>query len=554
MKCVIWAFLCLAMSLARAAEEAARIKVEHVVAAEQIIGIGFEAKEREMMLEALDEHRKNYEALRHFQLLNSIPPALVFDPVPTGMKFETRKLPIRWSRTVRLKTPLSDEDLAFATVGELGALLRARQVTSERLTKLALDRLAKYGPPLQCVVTLMGETALAEARKADVDLRGGRDRGPLHGIPYGAKDLLSTKDVPTTWGAAPFTNRVFEADATVIRKLQAAGAILVAKLTLGELAMGDTWFGGKTRNPWNPKEGSSGSSAGSAAAVAAGLVPFAIGSETVGSIVSPATVCGVTGLRPTFGRVSRNGAMALAWSSDKIGPMARSAEDCAMVFNAIHGTDGVDPTVRDLPFNFDAGRQLKDIRIGYLEKDFENARLNKTNNAATIQLLQVLGATLVPVELPDFPVGDMMFIIDVEAAAAFDALTRSGADRLLAQQGPGNWPNIFRAARMIPAVEYLQANRVRHQLIEAMAKLMEQVDVFVAPAWDGESLRLTNLTGHPAVVVPNGDKKGGAPASITFIGKLYGEADALAVARAYQAATPFHLQRPDLSGLGSTPP
>ena len=225
-----------------------------------------------------------------------------------------------------------------------------------------------------------------------------------------------------------------------------------------------------------------------------------------------------------------------------------------MVFNAIHGTDGVDPTVRDLPFNFDAGRQLKDIRIGYLEKDFLAARLNKTNNAATIQMLQVLGGTLVPVELPDFPVGDMMFIIDVEAAAAFDALTRSGADRLLAQQGPGNWPNIFRAARMIPAVEYLQANRVRHQLIEAMAKLMEQVDVFVAPAWDGESLRLTNLTGHPAVVVPNGDKKGGAPASITFIGKLYGEADALAVARAYQAATPFHLQRPDLSGLGSTPP
>lgn len=531
-----------------AAQETPPIESKFVAEAQHLIGLQFSEVEREMMVPLLQRHRAQYDRLRTFGLTNGVPPALVFDPIPIGMKFSTQRQPIQWSKPGPLPTQtISDSELAWSDIGELGALLRARIITSERITRLCLERLERFDDSLHCVVTLLKTNAMEQARRADAELRSGIDRGPLHGIPYGAKDLLAVRGAPTTWGAAPFTNQVFDFDATVVRKLEQAGAVLVAKLSLGELAMGDGWYGGRTRNPWNTNNGSSGSSAGSAAAVAAGLVPFAIGSETVGSIVSPATVCGVTGLRPTFGRVSRAGAMALAWSSDKIGPIARTAEDCARVFAAIHGADPLDVTARDLPFNYDARQQVTDLRIGYLKSDFDRARLNQTNHAASMDLLRRLGAKLLPVELPKLPVDDLMFIIDVEAAAAFDDLTRSNADDRLAQQGPGNWPNILRAARFIPAVEYLQANRVRHSLIQAMATLMDSIDVLIAPAWDGEALQLTNLTGHPCVVVPNGEKSGGHPASITFIGKLFGEAEALAVARSYQAATGFHRQRPPLT-------
>lgn len=387
---------------------------------------------------------------------------------------------------------------------------------------------------------------MTEARRADDELARGKWRGPLHGIPYGAKDLLDTEGTATSWGVSILTNRVPEADATVVRKLAEAGAVLVAKLSLGELAMGDVWFGGKTRNPWNRENGSSGSSAGSAAAVAAGLVPFAIGSETLGSIVSPCTICGTTGLRPTFGRVSRAGAMTLVWSMDKIGPIARNALDCGLVFDAIRGADEADATTVDAPFSLKF-RDVKKLRIGYLKSDFEKTYQNSTNDAAALAVLRELGIKLREVELPKIPREPLNLILGVEAASAFDELTRSNQDDQLVQQSAGSWPNIFRVSRFVPAVEYIQANRLRMRLIEAMDDLFENVDVIVAPSWAGNQLLFSNLTGHPTVVVPNVSKNGGTPGSICFIGKLLGESDALAFAAAYQEATDFHRQRPPLA-------
>jgi Asp-tRNA(Asn)/Glu-tRNA(Gln) amidotransferase A subunit family amidase len=367
----------------------------------------------------------------------------------------------------------------------------------------------------------------------------------LHGIPYGAKDLLAVKGYPTTWGAAPYTNQVFDFVAEVIKRLEAAGAVLVAKTTLGELAMGETWYGGMTRNPWNPKQGSSGSSAGSAAGVSAGLFAFGIGSETLGSIVSPSDRCGVTGLRPSYGRVSRSGAMALSWSMDKLGPLCRTAEDCALVFNAIYGPDGVDSTLYDAPFNYDARVNWKKLRVGYLKKDFENERdERKANDEATITRIRELGAELIPVELPDYPLNSISFLLSTEGAEAFDELTLSNQDDLLKQQSAGSWPNTFRKRRFVPAVEYLRAQRIRWLLIQDTAKVFQKVDLFVAPSQSGRSLLLSNLTGHPSVVVPNGFSKAGTPTSICFIGKLFGEADILAVAKKYQDATDFHLKHP----------
>jgi Asp-tRNA(Asn)/Glu-tRNA(Gln) amidotransferase A subunit family amidase len=340
---------------------------------------------------------------------------------------------------------------------------------------------------------------------------------------------------------------MIDADATVIQHLEKAGAVLVAKTTLGELAWGDVWFGGRTRNPWNLEQGSSGSSAGSASATSAGLVAFSIGTETWGSIVSPSTRCGVTGLRPTYGRVSRAGAMALSWSMDKIGPICRTVEDCAVVFNAIYGPDGVDQTVVDLPFNYNPTVKLSQLRIGYLQSAFERDTTNKANNEAVLAKLRELGAKLTPIELPDYPINDLSFILSAEAAAAFDELTRSGKDELLVRQIRNAWPNAFRASRFIPAVEYIQANRVRHLVIQAMAKLMENIDVYVAPSFGGNNLLLTNLTGHPCVVLPNGFDKRGSPTSISFMGRLYDEATTLAVAKAYQDATDFHRKHPPLN-------
>jgi Asp-tRNA(Asn)/Glu-tRNA(Gln) amidotransferase A subunit family amidase len=432
-------------------------------------------------------------------------------------------------------------------VTTLARLVRARKVTSVELTQMYLARLKKYGPRLECVITLTEDLALTQARKADEEIAAGRYRGPLHGIPYGAKDLLATKGIRTTWGSKPYMEQVPDHDATVIERLEQAGAVLVAKLTLGELAWGDVWFGGKTRNPWNYEQGSSGSSAGPASATAAGLVGFAIGTETWGSIISPSTRCGVAGLRPTYGRVSRAGAMALSWSMDKIGPICRSVEDCALVFEAICGPDGKELSVADLPFSWDPAADLKTIRVGYLKKAFEEDSKTKKNDQAVLEVLRSAGIELVPFELPaNLPIQSLAIILNAEAAAAFDELTRSNRDDLMARQERNAWPNAFRTARFIPAVEYIQANRVRTLLMEEMAKRMKAVDVYVAPSFGGDDGLLTNLTGHPAVVVPNGFDEKGSPTSISFIGGLYEEAKMLRVALAYEQATDFHTRHPVL--------
>jgi len=522
------------------------IKRRHVAAAEQIIGLSFDKSERDSLLVDLQDYLGNYQNLRTLDVPNSCPPALMFNPVPTGKVFDTKVMPPTFAPVGMISRPENLEALAFYSVAQLGELIRTRRITSTELTKIYLERLKRYGQQLECVVTLTEELALEQARRADDEIAAGKYRGPLHGIPYGAKDLLAVKGYPTTWGAMPYKDQVIDEDAAVIQLLEEAGAVLVAKLTLGALAWGDVWFGGKTRNPWNLEQGSSGSSAGPAAATAAGLVSFAIGSETWGSIVSPSTRCGATGLRPTFGRVSRTGAMALSWSMDKLGPLCRTVEDCAIVFDAIRGPDGLDQTVVDLPFNYNYQMDPGHLRIGYVKEAFEEDRPGKVNDQAVLEALKELGAELVPIELPDYPIEDLAFILSAEAAAAFDELTRSGRDDLLVRQIRRAWPNSFRASRFIPAVEYIQANRVRQQIIQEMERILAQVDLYVCPSFGGDNLLLTNLTGHPCVVLPNGFNEQGSPTSITFTGHLYDEATLLAVARAYQKATGWHLRHPPL--------
>jgi len=513
-----------------------------VEAAEKVSGLQFTGVERDSMLGDLVDNLKSYQVLRDIPIENKVPPSLQFNPVPKGKEFETQQKEIVISPPRHVEVPDDLEKLAFSSVRDLAELVRTRKITSTQLTRMYLERLKRYGPRLKCVVTLTEDLALKQARRADEEIAAGKYRGPLHGIPYGAKDLFAVKGYRTTWGAMPYKDQIIDEEATIIEKLKKAGAVLVAKLTLGALAWGDVWYGGMTRNPWNLEEGSSGSSAGSASATAAGLVAFSIGTETWGSIVSPSTRCGTTGLRPTFGRVSRTGAMALSWSMDKIGPICRTVEDCALVFDAIRGPDDMDQTVVDLPFNYNPNIDLKGVRIGYLQTLFEEDYPSKETDAATLEKLRELGADLVAIELPDYPIGDMAFILSAEAAAAFDELTRSGKDDLMVRQIRNAWPNVLRASRFIPAVEYIQANRLRYIVIQEMEKI--DVDVYVAPSFGGDNLLLTNLTGHPSVVLPNGFNDGGSPVSISFIGKLFDEATLLAVAKMYQDATDFHEKHP----------
>lgn len=565
-------------ALAALAEEKRQVTEEMMRQAEWISGLKLTDAKRKLLLEGVNDILASYSKLRQVSLDNAVAPALVFDPTlkeppsSTGERFLRRgggaepERPTIETRPGHLRRrPSSTEELAFLPLSQLASLVRTRQVSSVELTRLYLERLRRFDPQLLCVITYTDELALKQAEKADREIATGRYRGPLHGIPWGAKDLLAVPGYRTTWGAKPYENQMRPEKATVVRRLEEAGAVLVAKLSLGELAMDDVWFGGMTRNPWNTKQGSSGSSAGSAAATAAGLAGFCIGTETWGSIISPCTRCGCTGLRPTFGRVSRYGAMALAWSMDKIGPICRSVEDCSLVFRAIHGADGLDPAAVDHPFEWPARRDIRTLKIGIARALFEEDRTKNAGkdenldrlrewqkiDLATIEKLRSMGFKLIPIKLPDrYPVDSLSFILDAEAAASFDELTRSGQDDLLARQGKDDWPSIFRRGQMISAVEYLRANRIRRLLAEEMQKLMSEVDVYLSPSDVGSNQLLTNLTGHPAVVVPNGFYSGDStPTSITFIGKLYGESEALAVARAYQEATDFHLKRPPLSAV-----
>ena len=529
-----------------AQQKESKIKKEMIPNAEKIIGLEFTDAERDSMQDALNDQLNNYENIRKVHLDNSIPPAILFNPIPVGFKFDLKQKPLKFSDYSYVKMPKNIEDITFYSIGELAQLIKTKKITSTQLTKFYLERLKKYGPKLHCVVTLTEERALRQAEKADQEISKGKYRGMLHGIPFGVKDLLNSKGYKTTWGAAPYKDQLIDEDATVIKKLENAGAVLCAKLSMGELAMDDVWFGGMTRNPWDTTKGSSGSSAGSASSVSAGLLPFAIGTETWGSIVSPSTVCGVTGLRPTYGRVSRTGAMALSWSMDKIGPICRNAEDLAIVFNTIHGKDGIDQTLYDAAFNYQPRLDLKKLKIGYLKNDFAKKYLFHQNDSLVLKKLEELGAQLIPIELPDIATNDIAIILTAEAGAAFDELTRTNKDDLLARQFKGAWPNIFRASRFIPAVEYINANRIRYMLIQEMQKMMDKVDLYIAPSWEGNNLLLTNLTGNPCVVVPTGFTKDGILTSISFMGRLFDEAKLIAFAKIFQDATDFHKQHPKM--------
>ncbi|HKY30542.1 MAG TPA: amidase [Pyrinomonadaceae bacterium] len=527
-----------------------RVTKEMLRGAEQLFGIELTDAQKQMALRNVDTNLERYETLRKIDIPLDTEPATLFRPALPGKTFSIKASKFRLSKTAAPKFA-AIEDLAFATVPQLAELIRTRRVSSVELTKMYLARLKRYGPKLLCVVTLTEDLALKQAADADAEIKRGKYRGPLHGIPWGAKDLFATKGIKTTWGAEPYRDQVIDYDATVIERLREAGAVLVAKLSMGALAQGGRWFAGMTRNPWQVEEertGSSGSSAGPGSATAAGLVGFSIGTETLGSIVSPSARNGVVGLRPTYGRVSRYGAMGLSWTMDKIGPMCRGVEDCAAALHAIYGPDGKDLTVGDVPFNWAPDMPLAQMKIGYVKTEFDQQQdaERKAIYQAALDALKAAGANLQPIELPKFSTAALRIILVAEAATAFDDIIRNGAINQLSGQEPGDWPNTFRSSRFIPAVEYIRAQRARTLLMRQMDALMENWHAFVSPAPGSASLLITNLTGHPAVCVPCGFIKG-LPQAIMFTGRLYDEGSPLRVALAYERATKWHTMHPKMN-------
>jgi Asp-tRNA(Asn)/Glu-tRNA(Gln) amidotransferase A subunit family amidase len=524
-------------ALASQAAQAGTVTVDMIKQSEWIAGLELTPDERASTARTIARSLRSFAELRKVDVGYDIPPALAFMPKSPQQPAGIRRNQARPAEMSTPGRPDSAEELAFLPVTALSALIRSRQISSMDLTKLYLERLRRFDPLLKCVVTYTDQLALKQAAKADEEIAAGHYRGPLHGIPWGAKDLIAYPGYPTTWGATPFKNRVIDEKAAVAARLEEAGAVLVAKLSLGALAMGDLWFGGRTRSPWDPRTGSSGSSAGSASAVAAGLVGFAIGSETLGSIVSPCRACGASGLRPTYGRISRHGCMTLSWSMDKLGPIARSIEDCALVLDAIHGADGLDWAAVDYPFDWPPKVSLENIKIGYIEE-----RDHPADDREELRVLRKIGFELVPITLPDdLPIQAITLMLGTEAAAVFDEITRKHIT-----EGLNSWPESFRNGQFVPAVEYLRAARVRTKLMRAMAERMAKVDVYVG---SGQDLPITNLTGHPCAVFPMGfhDRGGRSmPDSVTLTGRLYDETTLLAVAHAFQQATGDHYKRPPL--------
>lgn len=516
--------------------------------ASKIINIDYTAPQADSMLNNLNQWGNNYERLRQLKMPNSVVPSLNFNPVPVGFVPQDKTNGFVLGKAPAINLPANRDDLAFYTVRQLAALIRTRQISSVELTRFFIERLKKYDSKLLFVVTLTEDYALKQAAKADAEIQAGHYKGVLHGIPYGVKDLLAQKDYKTTFGAVPYKDQKLDLDATVITRLEAAGAVMVAKLTLGELAQGDVWFGGKTKNPWDITRGSSGSSAGPASAVSAGCLPFAIGSETLGSIVSPSTECGDTGLRPSFGRVSKYGAMALSWSMDKLGPITRSVEDCAIVFNAIQGTDPNDLSTIAAPFNYNGTvKSLKGYKIGFTKADFERRSPEHVNDSLALVKLKELGAELIPIEYPKFPISSLTIMLSAEAGAAFQELVLQHKTDGMILQGKSAWPNTFRSAQLIPAVEYIQASRARNMLIQQWYEKLKGLDLYITPTFGNLNLSLTNLTGNPCVVLPNGFNQRGRPISITFMGQLFGEGKLLQAAGIYQKATDFHTKHPALN-------
>ena len=469
-----------------------------------------------------------------------------FTPAPYGFNVPTAQQKIVWDLPQTVSLPKDRNELSFYTVAQLAALIKNKKITSVELTRFFLDRLKKWGDTLECVITLTEDLAMQQARQADADLKKGIYRGPLHGIPYGLKDLFAVKGYKTTWGTRPYVDQMIDEDSYIYSKLKAAGAVLCAKLSLGSLAYDNRWFGGFTRNPWNLQQGSSGSSAGSAAAVAAGLLPFAIGTETLGSIVSPSTRCGATGLRPTFGTVSRSGGMVLCWSLDKAGPISRSAEDNAMIYYYMKGTDGKDYGSVDHAFNYHPKRDVKKLRIAYAENYFSRLPKNALE-WGVLETFKSMGVNPTPVIFPDTAVYNydlVSIVLNAESAAAFDELTRTDRDTLIERQDRGFWPNTFRAARYIPAVEYINANRYRSRLCRQVQEFMKNYDVVIVPTFAGRQLSITNLTGNPVVCMPMGFNERGLPQSITLVGNLYDEASISEAAKAFQDHTDHNKKHP----------
>jgi len=572
---------------AQTQQQGPEITKEMIASAEQIAGLSFSDEERTAMVRNLQQMRGTIQTLHKEALDQSMLPAIVFDPVPPGKSLpkKTKTLMVR-SKVPVMSRPGSVDELAYATVAELSELVRTRKVKPSELTEMYLSRLKRYDPQLYFVVTLTEERARKQAKDMDAEISRGKYRGPLHGIPWGAKDLLAVKGYPTTWGAGLYSDQSFDYDSPVVTRLDAAGAILVAKLTLGSLAQGNHWWKGYTRNPWIPEQqspGSSGSSAGPASATAAGCVGFSIGSETNGSITSPSRTCGVSGFRPTFGRVPRTGAMALSWTTDKLGPICRSAEDCALVFDAIQGPDGVDYAVKAYPFNWNATTKLSQLKIAYFKDDFEFRRQDGTvvPNAEAlnfIKVLESLGAKPEPIETPAPNYGYIdSIILNAECGAAFEPDTLNS--RIKELESYSSWPNTFRGAQFVPAVDYVNANRVRVKAMEQTWDLFSRYDVVITPR---ENTSVTNIVGTPSIVVPTGfaipqpfgrgggrGGRGGAgrggdtsrggqpvpqppsiplPTAVYIMGPIFQDEKNLLVAHAFQQATDFHKKRPPQFG------
>jgi Asp-tRNA(Asn)/Glu-tRNA(Gln) amidotransferase A subunit family amidase len=516
----------------------------------KVFDLQFSPKEIDTLFSDVKDNLKNYKAMHQLSLPNSVPLSLWQSAILPNMTFAKIQNTIPW-KTKITELPKNINDLAYYNIDQLAYLIRNKKISSLKLTQFYIDRIKKWGDTLQCVISLQEDIAYKQAKQADEEIAAGKYRGLLHGIPYGLKDLFAIKGTKTTWGAAPYKNQVIDEDAFVYTQLKNAGAVLVAKFTLGALAMGDYWYGGRTKNPWNLNYGSSGSSAGSASATVAGLVPFAIGTETWGSIVSPSTTCGATGLRPTFGSISRTGAMALSYSLDKVGPICRSAADAAIVFSYLHGTDGKDLSAVNMPFNYTPEKPIKQLKIAYAKNYFDRIKDTTRNEWKALEVFKKMGVQLIPVNFPDsgvYQFNIMDVIIGVECAAQFDELTRFNIDDELTRQTKNDWPNQFRAARFVPAVEYINAQRHRYLLMQKVNEVMQQYDAIICPSrGDGNQSAITNLTGNPVVCVPSGfDKRFNLPTGISFVGKLFDEATLLNIADAYQKASPWEDMHPPL--------
>ncbi|MCU1328112.1 MAG: Amidase [Bryobacterales bacterium] len=554
-------------------QQAQRITQPMLTDALALSGLTFTEEDQRGLLRAANQNLTRFEDLRKTSIPNNVGPPFYFNPLVPGMKVNRTKLPVRFS-TPKVKRPANLEDAAFWPVTQLSQLLRTRQVTSLELTEMYLARLHRYNEKLNCVVTFLDDLARSQAKQADAEIRAGKLRGPLHGIPWGAKDIIAVKGYKTTWGSAAYKDQTLDEEASVVEMLREAGAVLLAKLTTGELAQGDQWFGGQTKNPWNLSEGSSGSSAGPASATAAGLVAFGMGSETSGSILSPAARCGVTGLRPTFGRISRYGVMTLSWTQDRLGPLCRSAEDCAVLMSVTAKPDGRDLSVSELPFNWNPRHDIRKLRVGYLQAAFDEATnpVSKAFDQAALAQLEKLGVKLVPVNVPEGSADAAGF--NAESGAFFDELIRSGRDKQMSNPPRAN---SFRTSRLLPAVEYLRSQRLRSMMMAKLAEATADVDVYVVPVNTGgggigrggagrgpgstgfqqgaagRHFNMANTAGYPAISVPHGFLESGSPAALTFYGQPFKDTEVIALAKAYQDASGFHLKRPNLDATSQTP-